>query len=242
MHFAGLKNYLDLFRDENFRISMINTVVWVLGSLVVTMLFPLVLAIGMTNSYGLTIYKNILYFPKAFSLTVGGMIISVLLSTSGIPMVAKWLGRPDLVFDWLSIPYVNTLLMILMTAWQGIGLNLLLFIGGLKSIDESPVEAAMIDGVGNVRIYTRIILPMLKPTIIIVFIMSMVNSFKVFDSIWIMTKGGPYRTSETLALTMYVESFIYGKLGSGAAVAVVLSLIVLALSYVNLRGSFKEER
>ena len=72
----------------------------------------------------------------------------------------------------------------------------------------------MIDGAGGLTLYTKVILPLLRPTIIVVLLMSLVNSFKVFDSIWVMTKGGPYRTSETLALTMYQESFIYNRLGS----------------------------
>lgn len=242
MKFVGLRNYTNLFLDSNFQVSFINTIIWVIGSLIITMVVPLVLAIGITNSYGSTALKNIFYFPKAFSLTVGGMIISVMLSSAGIPRIAELFGRPDLVFDWLSIPYVNTFIMILMTVWQGIGLNLLLFIGGLRSIDESPVEAALIDGVSSFKLYTKVIIPMLKPTLIIVFLMAIVNSFKVFDNIWIMTKGGPYRTSETLALTMYTESFIYNRLGSGAAIAVVLSLIVMVLSYFNIKESFDDRK
>ena len=240
MEFVGFRNYLNLFTDENFLMSCYNTVIWVIGSLIVTMLIPLVLAILITRSYFSTGFKNIFYFPNAFSLTVGGMIISSLLRTQGLPQIAAALGHPELVFDWLSIPYANTFIMIAMTTWQGIGLNLLLFIGGLRSVDEGPVEASIIDGAGVVKQYTKVILPMLKPVILVVFIMSMVNSFKVFDNIWIMTKGGPYRTSETLALTMYTESFVYSRLGSGAAVAVVLSLIVIILSYINLKENFRE--
>ena len=79
------------------------------------------------------------------------------------------------------------------------------------------------------------------PTIIVVLLMSLVNSFKVFDSIWVMTKGGPYRTSETLALTMYQESFIYNRLGSGAAIAIILTIVILIISYFNIKGTFKED-
>ena len=71
--------------------------------------------------------------------------------------------------------------------------------------------------------------------------MSLVNSFKVFDSIWVMTKGGPYRSSETLALTMYEESFIRNKLGLGSAVAIVLTIIITIVSYFNIRNTFRSE-
>lgn len=99
----------------------------------------------------------------------------------------------------------------------------------------------MIDGAGGLTLYTKVILPLLRPTIIVVLLMSLVNSFKVFDSIWVMTKGGPYRTSETLALTMYQESFIYNRLGSGTAIAIILTIVILIISYFNIKGTFKED-
>ena len=99
----------------------------------------------------------------------------------------------------------------------------------------------MIDGAGGLTLYTKVILPLLRPTSIVVLLMSLVNSFKVFDSIWVMTKGGPYRTSETLALTMYQESFIYNRLGSGAAIAIILTIVILIISYFNIKGTFKED-
>ena len=132
--------------------------------------------------------------------------------------------------------------MIFSSIWQGIGMNLLLFIVGLNSMDASPLEAATIDGAGTFRLYTRIVFPMLKPTSTVVLLMSLVNSFKVFDSIWVMTKGGPYRSSETLALTMYQETFIRNNLGLGAAVAIVLTIIIMFVSYFNIRNTFRSER
>ena len=241
MVFIGLSNYKALFQDENFIISVINTAIWVVSSMVTTVILPLVLAIMITQSSALKLFKNIFYFPSALSATVGGMIILTLLSTYGLPQLFGLLGKTEWVKDWLAIPYLNTLIMILMGIWQGIGLNLLLFISGIKNIDRSPIEAAQIEGAGGMKIYTKVILPMLKPTIIVVLLMALVNSFKVFDSIWVMTKGGPYRTSETLALTMYEESFIYNEFGKGAAVAIVLTLIILVVSYFNLRNTFKED-
>ena len=151
------------------------------------------------------------------------------------------LGFENLVKDWLSIPYVNTFVMIISGVWQGLGLNMLLFISGLNNIESSPVEAAKIEGANTFQMYTKVIFPLLKSTIVVVLLMSLVNSFKTFDNIWIMTKGGPYRTSETLALTMYEESFIRSDLGRGTAVAVILTIVVVIVSYFNVRNTFKED-
>lgn len=241
MVFVGIRNYIELFQDSNFIVSVINTMIWVVSSLVTTVALPLILAVMITQSSALKIFKNIFYFPTALSATVGGMVILTLLSTYGLPQVFAWFGKNEWVRDWLAIPYLNTFIMILMGIWQGIGLNLLLFISGIKNIDKSPIEAAQIEGAGGIKIYTKVILPLLKPTIIVVLLMALVNSFKVFDSIWVMTKGGPYRTSETLALTMYEESFIYNEFGKGAAIAVVLTIVILIVSYFNLRNTFKED-
>lgn len=241
MEFVGFSNYIKLFQDSNFKISCMNTVIWVVCSLVVSLLIPLLLAILITNSFWPSGFKNVFYFPTALSGTVGGLVIGTILSLSGLPQIFKHLGMDELVYDWLAIPYVNTFIMIATGLWQGVGLNTLLFITGLNTIDQSPVEAAKMEGAGTLALYRKVILPLLKPTIIVVLLMSLVGSFKIFDSIWIMTKGGPYRTSETLALTMYMESFTHSRLGSGAAVAVVLTIVILIVSYFNIRNTFKED-
>lgn len=209
--------------------------------MVTSVFLPLLFAILILNSSFSKFFKNVFYFPAALSATVGGMIMGALLSTYGLPWIFGLLGHKELVRDWLSIPYTNTFIMILTGIWQGIGLNMLLYIAGFRNMDASCIEAARIDGAHGIKLYTRVILPLIKPTIIIVLLQALVNSFKTFDIIWVMTKGGPYRTSETLALTMYEESFIYNRFGNGAAVAVVLTVVILIISYFNIRSTFSKE-
>lgn len=241
MKFVGLNNYVKLFQDENFLRSVVNTLIWVVSSLVLSVLLPLLLAIMITRSSFAKLFTNVFYFPTTISATVGGMIMSMLLSMYGIPYLLGKMGHPELVKDWLAIPTVNTFIMIGTSIWQGIGLNLVLYVSALQNVDRSPIESAMLDGAGGVKLYTKVILPLIRPTITIVLLMSLVNSFKVFDGIWVMTKGGPYRTSETLALTMYEESFIYNRYGAGAAVAIVLTIVILIVSYFNLKHTFRSD-
>lgn len=242
MKFVGFENYVAFFTDKNFQISLMNTFIWVMSSLVLSMGVPLLFALLITNSRFPTMFKHALYLPKVLSGTIGGVVTASLLSIYGIPHIMEVLGFEELVFDWLSIPYVNTFIMIIMGVWQGIGLNMVVFIAGLNSLDYTSVEAALIEGAGTIKIHTKVIFPLLKPTILVVLVQSLVGSFNVFDSIWVMTKGGPYRTSETLALTMYQESFVYNRLGKGAAVAVVLTILVLCVAGFNLKNMFKEEK
>jgi multiple sugar transport system permease protein len=237
--FAGLTNYTKLFSDSNFWISVTNTLTWVVLSLVISLILPLLLAMLIVNSAKASLFKNIFYFPSTLSGTVGGLIMVAMLSKYGLPQLFGLMGFDSLVRDWLSVPHVNTLVMIFMGTWQGIGMNMLLFIAGLRNLDKSPIESAQIDGAGKLLLYRKVIFPALKPTTIIVLLMSLVNSFKVFDGIWVMTKGGPYRSSETLALTMYTETFVRSDYGRGAAVAVILTLVIMVVSYFNLKNTFK---
>ena len=239
--FAGISNYLYLFQDENFIQALINTIVWVLSSLVTSLLIPLLLAILITRSAFPKIFKNIFYFPATLSSTVGGLVISALLSTYGLPMLLGQLLGITAKQNWMNTPYLNTFLLILSGVWQGTGLNLLLFIAGFRNMDMSPVESAMIDGAHGLKLYTRVILPIIKPTIVVVMLMSIVNSFKVFDIVWVTTMGGPYRTSETLALSMYSESFVYSRYGTGSAIAIILTAVILVFSYFYVRNNFKDD-
>ncbi|SFL72489.1 multiple sugar transport system permease protein [Gracilibacillus orientalis] len=241
IQFVGFENYIEMFNDPNFLIACLNTVIWVLGGLIIPVLIPLILAIAITKSRFGSAFKNIFYLPNALSPTIAGIIMTVLLSLYGLPQVMGMLGLDSLQTNWLNIPYVNTLIMVASGAWQGIGINLILFIVGLNNIPTEPIEAAKLDGASGLTLYTKLILPLLKPTTLIVLLMSLVNSFKTFDVIWVMTGGGPYRTSETLAVTMYKEAFVNNELGYGSAVAIFLSIITLAISWFFLKDTFKGE-
>jgi multiple sugar transport system permease protein len=240
MKFNGFSNYINLFTDPNFKTSVIITLTWVASSLIIPFFIPLILAVAITNSSYASFFKKIFYFPHAISGTVGGLIMLSMLSVYSFPHLLGMIWKPFQA-DWLNIPYTNTIVMILVGTWQGIGNNLILFIVGLNNLPPEPIEAARLEGAAGASLYTKVIFPLLAPTVEVVLLMSLVNSFKVFDNIWIMTKGGPYRTSETLALMMYEESFVNNKLGYGSAIAVVLTIVILFVSYFYLKNSFKRD-
>lgn len=241
MTFVGFQNYINMFHDPNFLTSLMNTFIWVVGSLIIPVTIPLILAILIINSRFGSIFKNIFYLPNALSPTIAGVIMNILLTMYGLPQVFGLLGFDSLVTNWMTIPYLNTFIMVVSGAWQGIGINLILLIVGLNNLERGPIEAARIDGASGLQLYIKIVLPLLKPTILTVLLMSLINSFKTFDTIWVMTGGGPYRTSETLAVTMYREAFTNNQLGYGSAVAIFLSVIVLFISWFFLKDTFKGE-
>ena len=129
--------------------------------------------------------------------------------------------------------------MIFAAMWQGLGPAMILFLVGLQNLPREPIEAARVDGAEGFRLFWHITLPLLRPMTAVVVAITMINNFKVFDLIWVMTQGGPYRSSETLAVTMYRESFVSFSVGYGASVAVVLTIVVTVLSVFYLRSMFR---
>ncbi|TNC17316.1 sugar ABC transporter permease, partial [Georgenia sp. 311] len=119
--------------------------------------------------------------------------------------------------------------------WQGAGVNGLLFGIGLQSIPKEPIEAARVDGASGWTLFRTMTWPLLTPLTTVVVGLAIVGSLKQFDIIWAMTKGGPGTSSETLALTMYKETFVSNDYGLGAAVAVFLTVVTVAASVLYLR-------
>jgi multiple sugar transport system permease protein len=134
---------------------------------------------------------------------------------------------------------MNTWAMIVASTWQSVGVCVLLFLIGLLVIPHDPIEAARLDGAEGWRLFRDMTFPLLRPMTIVVVGISLVNSLKTFDVIWVMTQGGPYRSSETLAVTMYRETFLLFRHGYGSAIAVLLSAIVLAVSWIYLSRTLR---
>jgi len=241
MTFVGINNYLSIFKDSNFLRSFFNTLIWVAGTLIINCVIPLFFAILIVNSSFLSVFKYIFYLPNALAGIVGSIIVRNLLGLYGLPTLLGNLGFPNLRSEWLAIPYVNTFVMIAMGIWGSLGLNMILYIVGLRNMPQDPIEASIIDGAGVFQRYRYVIFPMLDSTFKIIVLMTLANSFKVFDVVWILTLGGPFRSSETLAFTMYIESFVRNNMGYGAAMAVFLSVIILFISFFQLKKSFARE-
>ncbi len=240
--FIGLQNYIQLTNEAVFGTSLLNTVIWVVATLVFPVLLGLVLAVFVNRIPLQGFFKSIFYLPYAVSATSVAVIWTFMLSPFGVVNVAlRTVGLDGLARNWLMMPPWNTIAMLMAYTWQTAGTNMILFLVGLQGIPTEPVEAAKLDGASAWQTFRYIILPLLRPITTVVITIAVVNSFKVFDLIWVMTQGGPYRSSETLAVTMYRESFVLFRLGFGASIANILSLIVIIFSIVYLRSIFQQE-
>jgi multiple sugar transport system permease protein len=232
---VGFSNYVEMFEDPDFLNSMFNTLLWVVGTLIVPVGLGLGLALLTFNLKGGAWLRLPFLIPYAISGIGVGLIWSFVLQSNGaLDQLLHAVGIADTP-RWLLDAPLNTVVMILAASWQGVGVNALLFTIGLQSIPKEPLEAARLDGARGLRLFGSILWPMLRPLTTVVIGLSIVASLKTFDVVLGMTKGGPGRVSETLALTMYNDTFVNSQYGLGSAIAVFLTVVTLVASVLYLR-------
>lgn len=235
--FVGFDNYVHLLSDAAVRQSLLNTLLWTVGAILLPASIGLGIAV-LTNALRMgKIFQLAFILPYALSGVATGTIWKFMLSTDGpANQVLNFLGMESLIRGWLLQWPDNTIAMILVYAWQTSGVAVILFLVGLQSVPTETVEAARLDGASGGTLFWRIIFPQLRSVTVVVIGISLANGLRVFDLIWVLTGGGPGQVSETLAVTMYRRVFVLGQYGMGAAVAVLLTIIVLLSSWLYLRS------
>lgn len=243
--FVGLANYVRMFTaDPVFWTATRNTLIWVVLTLAVPMLLGLLLALGLNRQMvGRNVMRSIFYIPSVFaSITVAAMWRWIYNPTLGLVNQAlHQIGLGDWAQTWLGDPKIAIYSVFVASIWQAVGFPLVLFLAGLQSVPQELVEAARIDGANTLQIFRNVTLPALKPTTVVVVILTIINSLKVFDLIVGMTGGGPAQSTQVLALWSYTQSFSNHDFGAGGAVATVLLIISLALVVPYMLWSLKGE-
>jgi multiple sugar transport system permease protein len=238
---VGFDNYREMFEDPAFLNSVFNTLLWVVGTLLIPVGIGLGIALLTWNLPGGVWLRLPFLIPYALSGIGVGLIWSFILSSNGaLDQALAVFGVTDPP-RWLVDAPLNTVVMIVASAWQGVGVNALLFTIGLNSIPKEPLEAARMDGATGARLFGSILWPMLRPLTAVVVGLSIVASLKTFDIVQGMTKGGPGRASETLALTMYKDTFVNSEYGLGSAIAVFLTIVTLLAAILYLREQLSKK-
>ncbi|MFE6736542.1 carbohydrate ABC transporter permease [Microbacterium sp. NPDC057650] len=242
--FVGLDNYVTMFRDPALQRSMVNTLMWAIGSLILPVGLGLGIAV-MTSAMKLgAVARALVVLPYALAGTVVAIIGNMLLSSTGSlnqALAFLGLGDPESPIQWLLQWPSNVLSVIVFAAWQTTGVNVVLYMVGLQTIPRETVEAAALDGADGWKRFRHVIFPQLKATTAVVIGLTITNALRAFDMIWVLTSGGPNRSSETLALSMYRQSFLLLDPAVGSAIAVILTIIVVACSWLYLRRQLGQE-
>jgi ABC-type sugar transport system permease subunit len=240
--FVGFDNYLHLFADAHFLRSLGNTLIWTVASVVLPVGLGLVFALTLNAVRWSQVFKSVIYLPATVSAAAVGILFSFIFAfdNGALNTILRAFGFEG--ERWLFEAPTNSFSMIAAYTWQSTGLNMMLFLVGLQGLPPEPIEAAKLDGCTGLSLVRRIIVPMMMPFIVIATLLAVVNGFKVFDQIWVMTQGGPGRSSETLAVTMYREGFILFNQGYSAAIAVIIGLAAMIFSYFYLRSVLDQEK
>jgi len=177
-------------------------------------------------SVGVAIMWGYIFHPQR------GLVNAVLRLFTGKMVGINWTGDPSLVY--FGIP-LALLVIIVAYLWQDLGYNMVIFIAALQGIPQSVKDAARIDGANSWQMFTRIILPLLAPTILLAAVLTMISAFQVFDVVQVMTDGGPNGTTQVMLLHIYNYAFRYQKMGWAASASLVMFLIIMSVTLVQTR-------
>jgi raffinose/stachyose/melibiose transport system permease protein len=242
---VGLDNYVRLFtQDAVFWTAFRNSVVWVILSLVLPTGIALLLALGLNRKMiGRNLMRAVFYIPAVFaSITVAAMWRWIYNPTLGaVNQFLEAVGLGAWTQSWLGDPQFALGSIFVANIWQAVGFSMVLFLAGLQTVPVELIEAAKLDGANAWQRFRAVTIPALRPTTIVVIILTIINSLKVFDLVVGMTGGGPAQSTQVLALWSYTQSFTNHQFGMGGAVATVLLIVTLALVIPYMAWSMKGE-
>lgn len=230
--FVGLQNFRKILVDPNFKNAIKNTVIWMGVAIVVPTAAGLAIALVLYGRvFAANFFKSLFYLPICLSLAVIGQVwIWIYQPDWGlINVVLRSIGLDQLTLAWLANPDTALISVMIAWCWQQVGLAMVIFLAGLTSIPTELTEAAEIDGASFWQTLRYVVVPLLSPATTVVIALSIINSLKSFDVVYMMTQGGPFHSSDTLAMFMYNESFKKYYMGYGSAIAVVLFLIAMVV-------------
>jgi multiple sugar transport system permease protein/raffinose/stachyose/melibiose transport system permease protein len=236
--FVGFSNFKKILTDRLFLNAAVNTMIWMVAALLLPTLLGLILALLIDSRVpGASVFKSIFYLPICLSAVVVGQIwVWIYQPDWGLlnTVLEAALGSAQ-NFAWLAKPGSALYSVILAWSWQQTGLSMVIYLAGLTAIPRELLEASALEG-ANVWQRTRyVVIPLLTPATVVAVALSVINSLKGFDILYIMTAGGPFNSSDTLAMHMYNESFKKYLMGYGSAISVVLFLVALAIIWLYFR-------
>ncbi|MBW4841295.1 MAG: sugar ABC transporter permease [Paenibacillaceae bacterium] len=236
-NFVGTDNYAKLFQDDYFLISLKNNLIYTLVFVPLTVLLALSSAVALNGIRHLRKYLRMaFYFPQITSMVSIAIVWGLLFNPMSGPIntVLKGIGIANPP-EWLMSSHWALLAIILVAVWKSFGYYMIILLAGIQGIPEHLYESAKLDGANKFQQFLYITLPSLSPTLFMVLVLTIINSFQVFDLVSVMTDGGPGRSTNVLVFRIYQEAFIHYRMGYAAAMSAVLFLIIMVISLIQFR-------
>ncbi|QQO07736.1 carbohydrate ABC transporter permease [Breznakiella homolactica] len=237
MQFVGFRNFTRLFSDSNFRISLINTVIYTVGTVPLIMVIALGLSMLINSGVrGAPVYRALHFFPHISSIIAISAVWQFLYHPTMGPinkfLMALGISNPP---GWLSSTRWALIAVMIMIVWKSVGYYMISYLAGLQAIPRELYEAATIDGANKWKRFLHVTLPGLKPINFYVAIICIINSFQVFTPIYVMTRGGPGRATRVLVYTIYQEAFEEFNFGYASAMSMVLFLCIFIVTVIQFK-------
>jgi multiple sugar transport system permease protein len=232
--FVGISNFTEAFNTETFIQTFSNTIefsiIYVIGSIVFGLFLAVLINIKIKS---IAFFRAVIYLPVVTSAVAVGIVWNWILGPN-IGLLHSILASFNITAPyWLGDPKIALTTVASVQVWKMAGYSMILFLSGLQGISAETLEAAIVDGASKVQRFFRITLPMLSPTVFFVLTVSIIDSFKNFELIYAMTKGGPQNSTNTLVYDVYLNAFVYYRVGYASAVAFVLLVFVGVLTLFN---------
>ena len=240
--YIGFDNYVKLSTNAQFLNGLKVTGIFLLGTTVPKWIISLALAMLFLRPFrGRDFFKTFYFTPTLLSAVVVSLVWKLLLDPNGLASIlaGPFTDKPDLF--WLADRFLTPLALIAVDDWAGIPFFMIIWIAGLVGIPKDFYEAALIDGAGRWQAFWNITLPLLRPTVLFVVVISTINSFQAFSLQYVMTRGGPSDLTTTIALLVYNFGFNYFKMGEAAAMSVFMFFVIVLLTLIQIRSVRAEE-
>lgn len=240
MDYVGFSNYVRLFSDSTFNISLQNTLVYTVVTVPLSIIFGILMAVLMNVKIpGIKAFRTIYFLPQITSMIAIGLVWSLVLAKQGpVNQILMMLGNSNPP-KWISSSQYALISVEIVSIWRSMGYNAIILLAGLQGISQELYEAAKLDGANGFQSFLHVTVPMLSPTIFFCLVTQMINSFKVFDIIIAMTQGGPGRATNVLAYFVYNKSFMDSRFGYASAAAFIMFAIIMVFTAIQFIGQRK---
>lgn len=240
-HWVGLANYDTLLHDGNAQHAFYVTILLAVGIVIAEVAFGLALAVAVQRrmNWARSIYRSAFFVP----LLVSGASISIVMSYIFDPQFGvlnyylNLLGLPQV--PWLNSPWGAIATIMIVVTWQQLGFTFIVFSAALGAVPKELIEAARTDGAGGWRIFRKITVPLISPSILFTVTVGIIGALQLFDQPYVLTHGGPGNATQTVVLEMYEQAFQNLRFGYASAISVVLFIVVLIATFLQFRISRK---
>lgn len=239
--FIGFDNYSFIFQDEKFYKVLQVTFTYTILDVVLTLGLGLLLALLFNvSSRAFNLMRSVVFMPYYISMVIISMVFLWIFNNQYglLNVLLKQLGLEPVA--WLQNPRTALWVLIIVAVWKGVGFTMLIFIAGLRSIPVEYYEASSIDGANRFSQFMRITLPLLSPTTLFLVVTQFISSMQVFQSVDVLTNGGPLESTKTMVYLIYETSFVYFKTGRASAQVIVFFFIIVLLTLLQLYVSKKK--